>query len=329
MHGTQASVESAMLELKLLSGGGGGGDHAAAAAATSIRPALLQRIEARGVSAAFLQHFTATELSRDRPDLAKTASRGAAVFLRDRLAKLKAEIAAADLAPASEDEDEARRRTRRILTRNASNVSDDLARRRSRPYLTARDVHTHVIVPSTCDRMVRYIELRGVHDGRDAATGRPYVGEAVHFFSYSWDSPWQDVVDALVAHTERAVAEGIPEPYYWIDVFAVNQHLATPPWKCTSGLAECPGCAAVASDMHDWKTADPNHPKGFERVIACTRHTLVLMEPWDSPRPPTRVWCLFEQYTTIVKDGVLEVVLSPDAVRLPQHTHARARSPHL
>ena len=35
----------------------------------------------------------------------------------------------------------------------------------------------------------------------------------------------------------------------------------------------------------------------------------MLMEPWDKPRPPTRVWCLFEGNTTIAKGGQLEVVL--------------------
>ena len=67
----------------------------------------------------------------------------------------------------------------------------------------------------------------------------------------------------------------------------------------------------MATDMHDWATADPSNPKGFERVIEATRHTLVLMEPWDAPRPPTRVWCLFEAYTTLAKNGTLEVVLGP------------------
>ena len=36
-------------------------------------------------------------------------------------------------------------------------------------------------------------------------------------------------------------------PYYWIDIFAVNQHASLPPWKCDSGLTDCPGCAAKAA----------------------------------------------------------------------------------
>eukprot|EP01050_Picozoa_sp_SAG11_P056551 SAG11_NODE_35149_length_268_cov_0.609467_1_plen_89_part_11 len=43
----------------------------------------------------------------------------------------------------------------------------------------------------------------------------------------------------------------------------------------------CAGCAAKAADLHDWTTADPANPTGFERVVVrVTRHTLVLMEPW-------------------------------------------------
>ena len=37
----------------------------------------------------------------------------------------------------------------------------------------------------------------------------------------------------------------------------------------------------------------------------------MLNEPWDNPRPPTRVWRLFEGYTPLAKQGQLEVVLGP------------------
>ena len=63
---------------------------------------------------------------------------------------------------------------------------------------------------------------------------------------------------------------------------------------------------------------------GFERVIQHTRSTVMLMEPPDCPRAPTRVWCLFEGYQTLSRGGVLEVVLDeaalePAAVRLTGH----------
>ena len=50
-----------------------------------------------------------------------------------------------------------------------------------------------VVVARTREQMVRYVELPGVHNGVDVASGQPHVGAARYFFSYSWDSPWQEV----------------------------------------------------------------------------------------------------------------------------------------
>lgn len=222
----------------------------------------------------------------------------------------------------------------RLLVRRLHYDSADLQNRKNAPHLTARDVHAHVIVAATRDQMVRYIELPGVHNGISPTSGRPYVGPAQFFFSYSWDSPWQEVVDALNAHTERAVDAGSAPPYYWIDIFAVNQHTrdstnsageptcgACEPCRINkwdplcddcvrTACNECVGCSSAGADMHDWESSTPADPRGFERVISHTKQTLVLMEPWAMPRPPTRVWCLFEQYTTIALGGQLDVVLS-------------------
>jgi hypothetical protein len=173
-------------------------------------------------------------------------------------------------------------------------------------HLSVRDVHRLVIVPATQQRaaMVRYVELEGVSGGADPATGSPYVGAATHFVSYSWDSPWETLLDALVTHSRRDEAEGKPVPYYWIDQFGLNQHdVQACHVKAAGG---CPGCLAVAEDMEP----DAQGKRGFERVIAHTRHTLQLNEPWDDPRPPKRAWCLFEGYMTLRQlEGRLEVVL--------------------
>jgi hypothetical protein len=62
----------------------------------------------------------------------------------------------------------------------------DLQKREDEPYLTARDVHRTVVVAKTASMMCRYVEVPGVCDGVDAATGQPFVGTAQYFFSYSW-----------------------------------------------------------------------------------------------------------------------------------------------
>ena len=54
-------------------------------------------------------------------------------------------------------------------------------------------------------------------------------------------------------------------------------------------------------------------PKGFERVIRHAGRTLLLMDPWDNPRLPTRVWCLYECYTTLAANEVC-VFVRPGAL---------------
>jgi hypothetical protein len=179
-----------------------------------------------------------------------------------------------------------------------------------------RDVHAHFIKPATDALCCRFVELREWATGADA-DGRPFVGQADYFVSHSWDSPWEEVMAAIEAHSERQDAL----TYYWVDIFAVCQHWKTDtasrgqrgcmPESCGLG---CPGCAKVGDDMHDWETADPADPKGFERVIRSTGKTLLVMEPWHSPRVPTRVWCLYEIYSTLTANphyagGTVEVAL--------------------
>ena len=60
--------------------------------------------------------------------------------------------------------------------------------------------------------------------------------------------------------------------------------------------------------------------KGFERVINCEscRETLVLLEPWFSPRPTSRVWCLYEILLTIMAGRTITVMSPPGAGRAQQ-----------
>lgn len=169
----------------------------------------------------------------------------------------------------------------------------DLASRRARSYLSGRDFHKHVVKTATHGLMCRFVELAGCGDniGLDGART---VGLADAFVSWNWDSPWESVIGALGEHTRRVIEAGGDAPHYWLDLFAVNQHTALPPWSCDSGLGDkCPGCAAVGADMMslDEMTAG-RRDKGFERVInsSTCKETLVLLEPWGDPRPTSRVW---------------------------------------
>ena len=190
----------------------------------------------------------------------------------------------------------------------------DLDSRRAAHFVSGRDVHRHIIKAHTHEKMCRYVELAGCGANVDE-DGSPSVGGADAFVSWNWDSDWGDLLEALEEHTARTVASGGRAPRYWLDIFAVNQHTALPPWRCETGLGdECPGCAAMGDDMMSLEEMTAGRTdKGFERVInseGC-KETLVLLDPWFAPRPTTRVWCLYEILLTIRARKQLMVLVPP------------------
>ena len=184
-------------------------------------PPCIEHIEQRGVAAAFLQHITAMQL-RDG-GLAKEASQDAVDFLKKRIESVEKETAGASAraletreaeAAAAPDQREVHKQAAeqakqelRKQERALRQHKADLAKRESSPYLTSRDVHGRHVVPETSAAMCRYVELEHVRTGWDEVTRQWYVGPARYFFSYSWDSPWEDVVSALVAHTHTFAVE--------------------------------------------------------------------------------------------------------------------------
>ena len=156
---------------------------------------------------------------------------------------------------------------RQALQKARSNLESRKEETSGQPFITGRDFHRLVIKADTHDLLCRYVELEGCGDAVDPDGGAS-VGGAVAFVSWNWDSEWELLLGALGEHTQRAVAGGAAAPRYWLDLFAVNQHTALPPWKCESGLAECPGCAAVGEDMMSLdEMVAGRKDKGFERVI--------------------------------------------------------------
>ncbi|KAK3285002.1 hypothetical protein CYMTET_7376 [Cymbomonas tetramitiformis] len=158
--------------------------------------------------------------------------------------------------------------------------------------ITTRQVHQEVVLKLTRDRKCRFSEVASL--AQEDTDGYPYFGSAYAFVSHSWDSPWESLVDAVSLHSTQWLRDhpGETPPYYWIDIFAVNQY-----W----------GTAANQSDMYDFRT--PNENVGFPRVIRAAGRTLVLQEPWHNPRPDKRVWCLFEMNKTLEQGCELGVLL--------------------
>eukprot|EP01048_Picozoa_sp_COSAG05_P018962 COSAG05_NODE_2872_length_2554_cov_2.243585_2_plen_517_part_00 len=300
-------------------------------------------LEGRAVSAAFLERFTS---ERCTAQLMERATAAAIPFLETKIAEYERDV------ENNENTESAQQWLKWYRM--------DLAKRQRAPYLTARDVHRYIIKAATDDRMCRFCELPGVGEGREppgraGELGARHFGMADYFFSYNWDSPWVDVVDAIVTHSEEQVRGGKRAPYYWVDNFAINQHyrtsieaakarlagepgydydgpvgkwgmttVACPPcppcqtkiasqgWAMPCKLCVCTACRASSEDMPDWDrkmAAAPGEEIGFERVISFTRKTVMLNEPWDNPRAPTRVWCLFEANATLLLGGKLDAIL--------------------
>ena len=275
-------------------------------------------IEHRAVSAAFLREFTAVHIT---PQLCKRATDEAIQYLNGQIEEVAAALLGSGLGSGpdtySSEQTELTTTTstaqrgfsKQKLSAKLKLLKLDLRRRKSRPYMSTRDVHKYIIKPQTDEQMCRYVELQWVQSL--SLTGLPPVGPASSFVSHSWDSPWDSLMDALCEHSDRSD----PPPRYWVDLFAVNQH-----WPGTthcSGSTGCPGCAAMKQDLPDWATmatmqnTSGTQEGGFGRVLGFAKHVLVFMEPWSTPRPPTRVWCLFEMYNCLAEvGGRADVVLS-------------------
>jgi hypothetical protein len=150
---------------------------------------------------------------------------------------------------------------------------------------TTRQVHRDVIVPETLQRRCRYVRLMR---GQTDEAGRPYYGRPLAFVSHSWDSEWAELVDAIKAHSDRHVRDHPAEepPYYWVDIFAINQHFGTDEFH---------------ADMPDWDNMAPE--KGFQHVIQRTGTVLALQDSWVDPRVLHRVWCLYEMTTALAIDS--------------------------
>ena len=293
-------------------------------------PPDLTHLEGRAVSAAFLSKFQAEKVTSA---VKRRATAAAIPYLEAQIARREQAIKGLQQAGAVEDSDESRKRHEIRL----GWLNEDLAKRKEKPFVPARDVHREIIKPETDGQRCRYCELPGLAEQKDPETGMYHFGDADHFFSYSWDTPFEDVVDAICTHSAAEVAEGKPPAYYFVDCFAINQHKRTVDCtpcadceakngraqQCERCRCDSDACRARFEDRPDWERVEaaaaavqgecslPGHREilGFERVIRHTQSTLMLMEPWHRPRAPTRAWCLFEGNITLLCGGRLVPVL--------------------
>ena len=257
-------------------------------------------IELRAVSASFLKEFTRGRILADA-SLGKRCTKAAITYLKGQIESLETERDAIGVPSSGSLKESTLARDAQLmqLSRRIDQLNFDLTERKTKAYLTTRDVHREVVKAEVDSQLCRYVEQPHWLNTLDEH-GTPFVAKADFFVSHSWDSPWQSVVDACVEHSD-ALPAGARKPYYWIDIFAVNQH--TPHSQYCACDDTCTGCKHVLEDLPDWNLMQRSHDVGFERVIRTARKTLLVMEPWNAPRPPTRVWCLYESYVTLQQPG--------------------------
>ena len=149
--------------------------------------------------------------------------------------------------------------------------------------LTCADVCEHVVLPMTAEHNCSVCELlqRG---GRRQDDGRPLVGTATRLVSYAWSYLFVDFLSVLRS------APGIGEQCLWIDMLVCDQH-------------QPDGVGGMRLDSR-WLGQ-------FQDVVRSIGHTVVVLDSWRLPVPPTRAWCCLEGFVTASVAAKLEIVLPP------------------
>lgn len=170
---------------------------------------------------------------------------------------------------------------------------------------TTGSVCIRVVKPATKSQHVAFTSL-----------GPPHIAEGetsppTHFVSHSWGCPFASLATSLLVHQlghdvawamledvvdlhklssrlEHELSRGeVPEYFYWIDVFAKNQH-----------VVESDATAAELASM----------------VNAVSIGAVMVIHPLREPRMLSRVWCLFEMHQAMVLGRELSGVPSFDGM---------------
>eukprot|EP01052_Picozoa_sp_SAG31_P004730 SAG31_NODE_199_length_20573_cov_5.832129_13_plen_1802_part_00 len=183
-------------------------------------------------------------------------------------------------------------------------------------FITTRDVNRHIIKVDTANvgnigKCGRYVELPEWKSKKDDK-GHPFVGRADFIVSHCHDGPWEDLVEGVEEHASR-------EPnvcyYYWIDLFAVNQH--------SQSSCQCSCCKSLkTTDAEMLKMANEANRQDLKElgllIDNLTQGALVVMEPWDQPRAPTRSWCVYEMDRALNKFPVRVIMGKKEKRRMQQ-----------
>ena len=174
------------------------------------------------------------------------------------------------------------------------------------PGASTGDVCRDVVLPRTAAGRCALLEtLRG----RTCCTsGAPLVGPATVFISHSWRAPFATAVavcESIAAEEavprrpkrvhllrrrrarRRRDSAVQPPVYFWFDLVTNNQH------------------GTEARPFQWWCTT-------FTQSVGAIGRVALVLTPWESPIPLTRVWCLWEIFSSFVSNADLSVHLPPE-----------------
>eukprot|EP00750_Incisomonas_marina_P002812 INCI1270.1.p1 GENE.INCI1270.1~~INCI1270.1.p1 ORF type:complete len:883 (-),score=166.74 INCI1270.1:880-3528(-) len=164
---------------------------------------------------------------------------------------------------------------------------------------TTKQVVESIIVPETKELASSYVQFlaqptlqprtQGVVNDVSAMDSSDFTtGPADFFVSHAWSYFFLDLLATLRQHhqQEQQLPHGRRRRFYWLDIFAVNQH----------NIFDCSELPML------------------ETVVAESQEVLVVLSPWQHPTALTRIWCLFEIFTAMTHKTPVAVVVPPREV---------------
>lgn len=180
--------------------------------------------------------------------------------------------------------------------------------------LTCADVCEQIVLPTTAEAGGGSVCEKLHQEGR-TSDGRPLVSAASRLVSYAWSYLFADLLSVL-----RAVP-GISEQWLWLDMFVINQHATNYPLpddasagaaaqaQSGDGASSGGGSAGGGSAGGGGMRLDAAWLLAFQEVVRSIGHTIVVLDSWTLPVPPTRAWCCLEGFVSASVSAKLEIAL--------------------
>ena len=174
---------------------------------------------------------------------------------------------------------------------------------RIEPHTTTRQLVEYIVIQETTTTLgssrhlmqdvqhagsyVEYLKLKNHQDFH----GNSVVGEATHYVSHAWDSPFIELISALdVMITTKKLNPA--KTFFWIDIFSISQHVAH---------------QNQVDENNDVEIKTRDAIRNVEGVI-------LILSSWKAPLALSRTWCLWEILCSLSAKRPLEIYMPGKAM---------------